>query len=55
LIDITYCNDQCPVGKEARDRALDTNNSVFDAAIDFNNFVEHCANTCPYQEAQKMN
>ena len=49
-MDITYCYEKCPIGKAASDRYLDTNNSVVDAAIDFNMFVDNCFKACPYKD-----
>lgn len=50
-MDVSYCDNNCVIGMAARDKFLYMNNSVFDAAIDFNNFVENCFKTCPYKEA----
>ena len=47
-MDIKYCYEQCETGKAAGEKFLDINNSVFDAAFDFNCFVETCFKTCPY-------
>ena len=49
-MDIRYCYEKCKVGKEVGERLLNQNNSVFDAATDFNFFVEECFNTCKYKE-----
>jgi hypothetical protein len=50
-LDITYCNNNCTIGIAARDKFLAQNNSVFDAAFDFNCFVENCFKSCPHKEA----
>lgn len=49
-MDITYCNDKCPIGRAARDEFLALNNSAFDAAFDFRRFVDSCVETCPYKD-----
>ena len=46
-MDITYCNDTCPIGQKMRDKLLDENNSAFDAAIDFRMFIRKCFESCP--------
>ena len=53
-MDITYCNDQCPVGKRAQARFIEENNSAFDAAIDFRFFIEDCFKSCPYKGAHDI-
>jgi hypothetical protein len=53
-LDITYCNTNCPTGIAAREKFLAINNSVFDAAIDFNFFVNDCSKTCPYQKEHNL-
>lgn len=45
---ISFCSNECPIGKAARDSFLDVNNSAIDAAIDFNFFIEKCIRSCPY-------
>lgn len=50
-MDITYCNNNCSTGMTARDKFLAKNSSVFDAAFDFNYFVENCFKSCPYKDA----
>ena len=45
-MDITYCNDHCPIGQAAREEFLSINNSAFDAAFDFRHFTENCFKTC---------
>jgi hypothetical protein len=50
-MDITYCNEKCPIGIAARDEFLELNNSAFDAAIDFGIFTENCFKTCPHRAA----
>lgn len=40
-----FCLD-CPKFIEARDAALDTHNSVFDAAVDIENFQKSCMKDC---------
>lgn len=48
-MDITYCYEHCQIGKAASEKFLEQNNSVFDAAFDFNYFVEKCFDTCQYK------
>lgn len=48
-MDITFCNNVCSIGKAARDKFLDMNNSAFDAASDFRFFVDNCFKTCPHK------
>lgn len=50
-MDITYCYEQCDVGKAAGKKFLDLNNSAIDAAFDFQYFTDSCFETCPYKEA----
>lgn len=50
-MDIAYCNNNCSVGIAKRNEFLDSTDSVFDAAFDFNCFVENCFKSCPYKEA----
>ena len=50
-MDITYCDKQCPIGIEARNKFLDMHNSAYDAAIDFHFFIEKCLKTCPNKDA----
>lgn len=48
-MDITYCSKECPIGDTARKKFLTTNNSVYDAAMDFRFFIDDCAKTCSYK------
>ena len=48
-MDLVYCNEQCPIGIQARNKILDQSNSAFDAVFDFRQFVEDCSKDCPYQ------
>lgn len=48
-MDITYCNDKCPIGIAMRDRLLNMYNSAFDAVFDFHRFTENCFKTCQYK------
>lgn len=48
-MDLKYCNDKCTIGKEAREKFLNENNSAFDAAVDFWAFTDECYKTCPYK------
>lgn len=49
-MDITYCNTKCAIGISARKAFLDENDSVFEAAADFNYFIEDCYESCPHKE-----
>lgn len=49
-MNISYCDKQCPIGIEARNKFLNENNSAYDAAIDFQFFVEECFKTCLYKK-----
>ena len=54
-LDITYCFEKCQKGKVESEKFLSINNSVFDAAIDFQFFTEECFKTCPYKQAHVNN
>ena len=53
-MDYSYCDKQCPIGIEARNKFLAKNDSVFDAAMDFYFFTEECFKTCPQKELHKV-
>ena len=44
-----YCLEACSIGKAASNIFLELNNSVSDAAIDFDCFVENCFKECPFK------
>ena len=50
---ISYCYEKCITGRQAAEKYLRENNSVSDAAIDFQYFVEDCYKNCPYKDAHK--
>lgn len=52
-MNLEFCNNKCPIGKAAREDFLRSNNSAFDAAIDFWHFTDNCFKTCKYKEAHK--
>jgi hypothetical protein len=52
-MDITYCYEKCQIGKAASDEYLALNNSVIDAAMQFNLFVENCFKVCPHKCAHE--
>ena len=52
-MDITYCHERCQIGKAASEKFLNMNNSVLDAAFDFQLFTENCFKTCPYKAEHK--
>lgn len=54
-LDITYCYLWCEKGKKNSERLLNTCESVFDAAFDFQLFTEACFNTCPYTDIHTKN
>lgn len=49
-LDLNYCDEQCSIGVETRNKFLDENNSAYDAAIDFWAFTKKCFETCPYKD-----
>lgn len=49
-LDNKICYNDCSIGKAACDAFLVKNNSVINAASDFNYFVENCFKTCPYKQ-----
>jgi hypothetical protein len=49
-MNLEYCNEVCPIGKQKSKEFLDTNNSFYDAVVDFRHFVDSCFKTCPYKE-----
>jgi hypothetical protein len=55
-LDITYCYEECPIGKAACEELLKLNNSAIDAAIDFDIFTENCFKTCLHKNMhEKIN
>lgn len=52
-MNITYCNEICPIGKAAKEYFLNANNSAYDAVFDMHRFVENCFNACPFKGAHK--
>ena len=48
-MDITYCYNNCTIGKAASDDFLASYNSAFDAAMEFNFFTRNCFKACPYK------
>ena len=48
-MDITYCFENCPIGKAAGEVYKYMNNSMLDAASDFNAFADNCFKTCPFK------
>ena len=45
-LNIEYCNNNCPIGRAAREYFLENNNSAFDAAYDFRSFASNCFKAC---------
>jgi hypothetical protein len=54
-MDIIYCTNNCFKGIEARQKLLNENDSVFDAAAEFQSFVENCYKTCQYKAEHTKN
>lgn len=50
-MDFSYCNTECPIGKQASENFLRSNGSALDAAMDFSYFIEECSKTCNNKEA----
>lgn len=48
--DITYCVEQCSLGREQAQQFLKENESISDAAIDMQMFVETCKKTSCHQD-----
>ena len=48
-MNIAYCCESCSIGKAASENFLAINNSAFDAAIDFQYFVDNCFKSCPHK------
>jgi hypothetical protein len=46
----TYCYKKCEKGAQVCKEFLQNSDSVFDAASDFELFVEDCLKTCPYKD-----
>lgn len=45
-----FCFKICPKGSEKQKEILKNNESVLDAAFEFQDFVDECLRTCPYSE-----
>lgn len=46
----SYCTKQCPLGIKQAQKFLQENDSISDAAIDMEMFIETCENSnCPYE------
>lgn len=54
-MDITYCYEHCTIGKANAEKFLTMQNSVIDAALDFQYFTTVCFETCPYKQAHVDN
>jgi hypothetical protein len=52
-MNLDYCSDICSIGHQASEDFLTSNNSAYDAAIDFYCFAEKCFKNCPYKDAHK--
>lgn len=48
-MNFNYCSGKCPTGKKVSSEFLNNCESVFDAAYDFQSFVENCYKTCPHR------
>lgn len=49
-MDFVYCSKKCQIGISKSAELLNMNDSVYDAAFDFNAFAEECFKTCPHKE-----
>lgn len=49
-MNVEYCCKECVKGRAAKDIFLKLRESVFDAASDFDLFVEDCYKNCPYKD-----
>ena len=45
-----YCYQTCSKGKETSEKFLSENESVYDAAMDFQYFTDKCFETCQYKD-----
>lgn len=52
-MDLVFCNEKCPIGIAAKNLFLESYNSAFDAAYDFNKFAHNCVNVCYFIDAHK--
>lgn len=48
-MNLRYCIDKCPIGIRTKEEFLNKNDSVYDAAMDFQRFTEKCFETCIYK------
>ena len=53
-MNLDYCNKKCPIGISASKEILNESESIFDAVLDFNTFVDKCYQACPYKDEHKM-
>lgn len=49
-MNLNFCDTECPIGTKAKEELLNKRNSAFDAAIDFNYFIDECIKTCPFKK-----
>ena len=47
---IRFCGEYCKIGKEKSKEFLDSNNSAYDAALDFMWFVDKCFINCSHKD-----
>ena len=52
-MDIQYCYEHCEKGNDFAKKAILDDESVFDAAFDFECFTKECFKTCPYKQFHK--
>ena len=52
-MNIEYCYKYCEKGKKASENFLEKRNSPFDAALDFQWFIEECLKNCPYKKDEE--
>jgi hypothetical protein len=51
--DLSYCYEKCEKGSVFAKKSIWDCESVFDAAFDFQCFVDECFKTCPYKDCHK--
>jgi hypothetical protein len=49
-MDKAYCYEKCEKGKAFAQKVIWVCESAFDAALEFDCFVEECFKACPYKE-----
>lgn len=52
-MNLNFCDTKCSIGRKTKEELLDKRNSAFDAAIDFNYFIDECRKTCPFKKVME--